>query len=131
MSEIVEVNYQVFCEATTRAMNEQAREMILALVDHATENLIVDVFDESTGNPEEETAFLRDLQAAIQNRIDAIEHKRRQRSVVPSAELIPMQFRLPADFVWEFKQAAANKRMKLNEYLEACFEAARQSGKKG
>ena len=53
----------------------------------------------------------------------------RQRGVVPSAELIPMQFRMPPDFVWAFKQAAVNDRMRLNEYLRACFEAKQQSSK--
>ncbi len=46
----------------------------------------------------------------------------RQRGVVPSAELVPMQFRMPPDFVKAFKQAALDRDMKLNELLNACFD---------
>jgi hypothetical protein len=46
----------------------------------------------------------------------------RQRGVVPSAELVPMQFRMPPDFVKSFKQAALDRDMKLNELLNACFD---------
>lgn len=45
----------------------------------------------------------------------------RQRGVVPSAELVPMQFRMPPDFVRAFKQEALNRDMKLNELLNAVF----------
>jgi len=45
----------------------------------------------------------------------------RQRGVVASAELVPMQFRMPADFVKAFKQAALDRDMKLNELLNTCF----------
>jgi hypothetical protein len=47
----------------------------------------------------------------------------RQRGVVPSAELVPMQFRMPPDFVKAFKQAALDRDMKLNELLNTCFDA--------
>jgi hypothetical protein len=47
----------------------------------------------------------------------------RQRGVVPSAELVPMQFKMPPDFVHAFKVEAANNDMKLNELLKACFDA--------
>ena len=47
----------------------------------------------------------------------------RQRGVVRSAELVPMQFKMPADFVRAFKVAAASRDMKLNELLKACFHA--------
>jgi hypothetical protein len=47
----------------------------------------------------------------------------RQRGVVPSAELIPMQFKMPPDFVKDFKIQAATNGMKLNELLKACFDA--------
>jgi hypothetical protein len=45
----------------------------------------------------------------------------RQRGVVPSAELVPMQFKMPPDFVHEFKLAALKHHMKLNEFLKYCF----------
>jgi hypothetical protein len=47
----------------------------------------------------------------------------RQRGVVPSAELIPMQFKMPPDFVRAFKVQAASNGMKLNELLKSCFDA--------
>jgi hypothetical protein len=47
----------------------------------------------------------------------------RQRGVVPSADLVPMQFKMPPDFVRAFKVAAAHRDMKLNEFLKACFTA--------
>jgi hypothetical protein len=47
----------------------------------------------------------------------------RQRGVVPSADLIPMQFKMPPDFVRAFKIQAASNDMKLNELLKACFDA--------
>ncbi len=46
----------------------------------------------------------------------------RQRGVVPSSELIPLQFRMPPEFVKAFKQAALDNDMKLNELLKACFD---------
>jgi hypothetical protein len=45
----------------------------------------------------------------------------RQRGIVPSAELVPLQFRMPPDFVHAFKQAALDRKMKLNEFLNECF----------
>lgn len=45
----------------------------------------------------------------------------RQRGVVPSADLVPMQFRMPPEFVKSFKQAALDRNMKLNELLQASF----------
>jgi hypothetical protein len=46
----------------------------------------------------------------------------RQRGVVPSAELVPMQFRMPPAFVKAFKQAALDRDMKLNELLQTIFD---------
>jgi hypothetical protein len=46
----------------------------------------------------------------------------RQRGVVPSADLIPLQFRMPPEFVRRFKQAALDRGMKLNELLNLCFQ---------
>ncbi len=46
----------------------------------------------------------------------------RQRGVTPSAELVPLQFRMPPEFVRAFKQAALDHDMKLNELLNACFQ---------
>ncbi len=45
----------------------------------------------------------------------------RQRGVVPSAELVPLQFRMPPEFVRAFKQAALDRDMKLNELLHEVF----------
>lgn len=47
----------------------------------------------------------------------------RQRGVVPSAELVPLQFKMPREFVRAFKVAAASNDMKFNELLKACFDA--------
>jgi hypothetical protein len=46
---------------------------------------------------------------------------RRQRGSVPSAELVPLQFRMPPEFVKAYKQAALDRDMKLNELLEHIF----------
>jgi hypothetical protein len=46
----------------------------------------------------------------------------RQRGVVPSSELIPLQFRMPPEFVRAFKQAALDRNLKLNELLNECFQ---------
>lgn len=53
----------------------------------------------------------------------------RQRGVYPSADLVPMQFKMPPDFVRAFKVQAASHDMKLNELLKACFDAFNKSGK--
>lgn len=47
----------------------------------------------------------------------------RQRGVVPSAELVPMQFRMPPGFAITFRTEAAKRDMKYNELLQACFAA--------
>lgn len=52
----------------------------------------------------------------------------RQRGVVPSAELVPMQFRMPPEFVKSFKQAALDRDMKLNELLQASFAEFMKNG---
>ena len=52
----------------------------------------------------------------------------RQRGVVPSAELVPMQFRMPPEFVKSFKQAALDRDMKLNELLQASFAELMKNG---
>lgn len=54
----------------------------------------------------------------------------RQRGVVPSADLIPMQFRMPPPFVKAFKQAALDRDMKLNELLQTVFDAFMKTAKK-
>ena len=46
----------------------------------------------------------------------------RQRGVVPSSELIPLQFRMPPEFIRAFKQAALDRNLKLNELLNECFQ---------
>jgi hypothetical protein len=45
----------------------------------------------------------------------------RQRGVVPTAELVPMQFRMPPDFAIAFRTEAARRGMKYNELLQECF----------
>lgn len=51
----------------------------------------------------------------------------RQRGEVPSVELVPLQFRMPPEFVRAFKQAALDGDMKLNELLRECFNAYQQT----
>jgi hypothetical protein len=46
----------------------------------------------------------------------------RQRGVVPSAELEPLQFKMPPDFVRSYKQEALNRGEKLNEFLNTIFQ---------
>jgi hypothetical protein len=46
----------------------------------------------------------------------------RQRGVVPSSELVPLQFRMPPEFVRAFKQAALDRDLKLNELMNECFQ---------
>jgi len=41
---------------------------------------------------------------------------------VPSAALIPMQFRMDPEFATEFRVEAAKRRMKYNELLKAAFK---------
>ncbi len=53
----------------------------------------------------------------------------RQRGVVPSDELIPMQFRMPPEFAKKFKHAAVEHNMKLNELLKECFAAFMKTAK--
>jgi hypothetical protein len=45
----------------------------------------------------------------------------RQRGSVPSSELVPLQFRMPPEFVRAFKQAALDRDLKLTELLNLCF----------
>ncbi len=47
----------------------------------------------------------------------------------PSAELVPMQFRMPPEFVQAFKQEALNRKMKLNEFMKTCFDEFMNSAK--
>lgn len=53
----------------------------------------------------------------------------RQRGVVPSAELVPLQFRMPPEFVRSFKQAALDRDLKLNELLNVCFQEFMKTNK--
>jgi len=53
----------------------------------------------------------------------------RQRGEVPSAELVPLQFRMPPEFVRAFKQAALDRDMKLNELLNYMFAEFMKSAK--
>lgn len=45
-----------------------------------------------------------------------------QRGVVPSAELVPMQFRMRPDFALAFRTEAVKRKMKYNELLQECFQ---------
>jgi hypothetical protein len=51
----------------------------------------------------------------------------RQRGVVPSTELVPMQFKMPPDFVRAFKQRALDRGMKMNELLNAIFHESNKT----
>lgn len=50
--------------------------------------------------------------------------------ILPSAELVPMQFRMPPVFVKAFKQAALDRDMKLNELLQFLFYEFRKQQRK-
>jgi hypothetical protein len=54
----------------------------------------------------------------------------RQRGEVPSAALVPIQFRMSPDFVRDFKQAALDADMKLNELLKVIFHEYQQRHRK-
>ena len=60
--------------------------------------------------------------ADLELRADPPQAATRQRGARPSAELVPLQFRMPAEFVRAFKQAALDRDMKLNELLNTCFQ---------
>jgi hypothetical protein len=51
---------------------------------------------------------------------------RRQRGQVPSDSLVPIQFRMPPDFVQEFKQEALSRGLKLNDLLALSFNELRR-----
>lgn len=53
----------------------------------------------------------------------------RQRGVVPSNELTPMQFRMPPEFAKQFKQVALDHDLKLNELLKECFAVFMKTAK--
>jgi predicted HicB family RNase H-like nuclease len=53
----------------------------------------------------------------------------RQRGVVPSAEFVPMQFRMSPEFARAYKQAALDHGMKLNELLKECFDVFMKESK--
>lgn len=52
----------------------------------------------------------------------------RGRGTVPSAELVPLNFKMPPDFVKRFKHEALRRDMKLNELLTAAFSAYEEGG---
>lgn len=60
-----------------------------------------------------------DLEPGAKNRRPAT---MRQRGAVPSAELVPMQFRMPPEFAMAFRMEAVRRNMKYNELLQACFQ---------
>ena len=53
----------------------------------------------------------------------------RQRGVVPSTDLVPLQFRMTPEFVKAFKQAALDRNLKLNELLNECFHEFMKAAK--
>ena len=53
----------------------------------------------------------------------------RQRGVVASMDLVPLQFRMPPEFVKAFKQAALDRNLKLNELLNECFQEFMKAAK--
>ncbi len=55
----------------------------------------------------------------------------RQRGVLPSTELEPLQFKMPPDFVRAYKQEALNRGEKLNEFLNTIFHYFIKNGKNG
>jgi hypothetical protein len=52
-----------------------------------------------------------------------------QRGAVPSADLTPMQFRMPPDFALAFRIEAAKRGMKYNELLQECFASFLKAAK--
>jgi hypothetical protein len=55
----------------------------------------------------------------------------RPRGETASADYVPLQFRLPPEFVKTFKQAALDRNMKLNELLIYCFNEFMKTRAKG
>lgn len=53
----------------------------------------------------------------------------RPQGKVTTAELEPMQFRMPPDFARNFRTEAVQRGMKYNEFLEACFAAFMKAAK--
>jgi hypothetical protein len=66
-----------------------------------------------------------DLKPEQHNTQSAVRH----RSSVPSSELVPLQFKMPPEFVRAFKQEALNRDMKLNELLNFCFDDFKKNSK--
>ena len=56
-----------------------------------------------------------------------IQSASRQRGTIPSDELIPMQFKMPPEFVRRFKQEALDRGVKLNELFAMAFHALMKS----
>jgi len=50
-----------------------------------------------------------------------------QRGACPSDDLVPLQFKMPREFVTRFKQEALNRGLKLNALFEAAFQALMKS----
>lgn len=46
----------------------------------------------------------------------------RTRAEEPSADLVPLQFKMPREFVRAFKAEALKRDMKLNAFLKSIFE---------
>jgi hypothetical protein len=51
----------------------------------------------------------------------------RQRGAYPSDDLVPIQFKMPREFVVRFKQEALNRGLKLNALFELAFQALTKS----
>ncbi len=52
-----------------------------------------------------------------------------QRGAVPSADLIPMQFRMPAEFAQAYRMEAVRRGVKYNELLQLSFAALLKEAK--
>jgi len=55
----------------------------------------------------------------------------RQRGAVPSADLVPMQFRMPPEFAVSFRMEAVRRNLKYNELLQECFQQFMKNAEKG
>lgn len=51
----------------------------------------------------------------------------RQRGGMPSDDLVPIQFKMPPEFIQRFKQEALNRGLKLNALFELAFHALLKS----
>ena len=53
----------------------------------------------------------------------------KDRHRTPSADYVGLNFRVPEDFAWEFKQAALSAKMKQNQFLYYLLELHQKQNK--